>query len=127
MGVFVSPNEYVMFQNDCEQVSFNICGHEYKVWCKNEKKEQVFELVEKIKPFIQKTATNNTGFSFDKIMFLSIIEFLSKDKKLVDEIREQNELQKKQQSTPEIVNFEKEKQELVDDFVKILEAVLNNL
>lgn len=90
MSIFISPKDYMMLANECQKVSFSLCGHDYSMWCRKDKIEQANGIVEKFAPIVEKVFAQNQGLSFDKIMFIAAIEFFAK-MKLVKE--EQNSAQ----------------------------------
>ena len=103
MSIFVSPQDFITMSNDCEKVSYTICGHTYQLWCKKDKVETANYIFDKISTIIEKNNSKNTGFSFDKILFMSLIDILAKDKITNDNKTElQNE--KKQAQTDITIN-----------------------
>lgn len=78
MSVFVSPQDYTTSIESCIKVSYAFCNHNYSLWCKKNKIEQVNYIVEKITPIFENILSKNQGSPFDKILFMSIIEYLSK-------------------------------------------------
>lgn len=106
--------------NDCEKVSYTICGHNYQFWCKKDKVDDANYIVSKISQIIEKNNVKNTGFSFDKILFMSLIDILTNDKKQEDkkeEIKEKSLLLKQND------NYDS----LIGDFVEILEIIKKNI
>ena len=106
--------------NDCEKVSYIICGHNYQFWCKKDKVDDANYIVSKISQIIEKNNVKNTGFSFDKILFMSLIDILTNDKKQEDkkeEIKEKSLLLKQND------NYDN----LIGDFVEILEMIKQNI
>jgi len=90
VSIFISPKDYMMLANECQKVSFSLCGHDYSMWCRKDKIEQANSIVDKFAPIVEKVLAQNQGLSFDKIMFMAAIEFFAK-MKLVKE--EQNSTQ----------------------------------
>ena len=76
--------------NDCEKVSYTICGHTYQLWCKKDKVDTANYIFDKISTIIEKNNSKNTGFSFDKILFMSLIDVLMKDKTMNDKKEDEN-------------------------------------
>ena len=74
-----------MLANECQKVSFSICGHDYSMWCRKDKIEQANNIVDKFAPTIERVLSQNQGLSFDKIMFMAAIEFFAKMKLLKEE------------------------------------------
>ena len=70
----------MMLANECQKVSFSLCGHDYSMWCRNDKIEQANIIVDKFAPIVEKVVAQNQGLSFDKIMFIAAIEFFAKMK-----------------------------------------------
>lgn len=85
MSIFISPKDYMMLANECQKVSFSLCGHDYSMWCRKDKIEQANSIVDKFAPIVEKVLVQNQGLSFDKIMFMAAIEFFAKMKLVKDE------------------------------------------
>ena len=77
----------MMLANECQKVSFSLCGHDYSMWCRKDKIEQANSIVDKFAPIIERVLSQNQGLSFDKIMFMAAIEFFAKMKLIKDEQR----------------------------------------
>ena len=90
MSIFVSPQDFITMSNDCEKVSYTICGHTYQLWCKKDKVDTANYIFDKISTIIKKNKTKNTGFSFDKVLFMSMIDVLMKDKTMNDKKEDEN-------------------------------------
>ena len=115
----------MLMANDCQQLVCEICGHEYKMWCKKDKIDQAQEIIEKIKPLIIKTTAKHQVLSFDKILFMSLVEILAKDKDysspketIKNQIHDKNEFE---------IELEKQKTQLTNDFINILSQIYNAL
>ncbi len=74
-----------MLANECQKVSFSLCGHNYSMWCRKDKIEQANGIVDKFAPVVEKVLSQNQGLSFDKIMFMAAIEFFAKMKLVKEE------------------------------------------
>ena len=124
MSVFVSPQDYILMANECQQLTCEICGHQYKMWCKKDKIEQANYIIDKIKPLIEKVASKNQVLSFEKILFISMIELLAKDKDFQIE-KQETELQQPtvQNQTEFDEKLIKQKEELIDEFKTILQQI----
>jgi len=122
VSIFVSLEDYQNYANECEQLSYEICGHTYKLLCKKDKIEQAKNIIEKIIPIIEKIKQKNNMIPFDKILFMSMIEILSKEKEF--KTNQQNEQDKPITNKNE---FEIEKQNLINDFIEILKTINNEL
>ena len=90
MSIFVSPQDFITMSNDCEKVSYTICGHTYQLWCKKDKVDTANYIFDKISTIIEKNNSKNTGFSFDKVLFMSMIDVLMKDKTMNDKKEDEN-------------------------------------
>ena len=90
MSIFVSTQDFITMYNDCEKVSYTICGHTYQLWCKKDKVETTHYIFDKISTIIEKNNSKNTGFSFDKVLFMSMIDVLMKDKTMNDKKEDEN-------------------------------------
>ena len=75
----------MMLANECQKVSFSLCGHDYSMWCRKDKIEQANGIVDKFAPIVEKVLVQNQGLSFDKIMFIAAIEFFAKMKLVKEE------------------------------------------
>ena len=75
----------MMLANECQKVSFSLCGHDYSMWCRKDKIEQANSIVDKFAPVVEKVLSQNQGLSIDKIMFMATIEFFAKMKLLKEE------------------------------------------
>ena len=117
MSIFVSPQDFITMSNDCEKVSYTICGHTYQLWCKKDKVETANYIFDKISAIIEKNNSKNTGFSFDKILFMSLIDILAKDKATNDN---KTELQNEKKQANTINNYTEITNEIVDilDIIK---------
>ena len=114
--------------NECEQFSFEICGRQYKMWCKKDKIEQANYIVDKIKPIIEKVANKNQVLSFEKILVISMIEILSKEK----EFRIEKEEEKTKQSPINDQNefeekLKQQREQLINEFAEILQTIQTEL
>ena len=133
MSIFISPQDYLMLANECKQIKFEICGHVYKFWCKNDKFEEANYIFDKIKPIIEKNNKKNLELSFEKILLISLVEILSKDKdyKINEQQQTVQQVQNQQvncNNAQEFVqNFEKEKQELFNSFIEVLKMILKEI
>ena len=85
VSIFISPKDYMMLANECQKVSFSLCGHDYSMWCRKDKIEQANSIVYKFAPIVEKVVLQNQGLSFDKIMFMAAVEFFAKMKLVKDE------------------------------------------
>ena len=110
--------------NECQQLTCEICGHQYKMWCKKDKIEQANYIIDKIKPLIEKVASKNQVLSFEKILFISMIEVLAKDKDFQIE-KQETELQQPmvQNQTEFDEKLIKQKEELIGEFTTILQYI----
>ena len=75
----------MMLANECQKVSFSLCGHDYSMWCRKDKIEQANSIVDKFAPIVEKVVLQNQGLSFDKIIFMAAVEFFAKMKLVKDE------------------------------------------
>ena len=125
MSIFVSPQDYIINANDCEQFVCDICGHNYKMWCKKDKIEQVKYIVEKIKPIIEKVSSKNQVLTFDKILFMAMVDILAKDK----DFKIESDIEKKNIDNKNDFEFEIEKQKTkqMNEFIEILTSILKAL
>ena len=103
--------------NDCEKVSYTICGHTYQLWCKKDKVETANYIFDKISTIIEKNNSKNTGFSFDKILFMSLIDVLMKEKS-INETKE-NKHNEKQSMMNKNNNYD----ERISEIVNILNII----
>ncbi len=78
MSVFVSPQDYTTSIESCVKITYTLCNHNYSLWCKKDKVEQVKYIIDNITPICENLSLKNQGSQFDKILFMSIIEYLSK-------------------------------------------------
>ena len=126
--------------DECEQLPMNICNHTYKMWCKKDKIEDVKYILEKIQPIIEKVYAKNQMLSFDKILFMTMIEILAKDKNYtISNGTNNNYINQTQADTQHTTtnthlyntslngNKEEVADNLINDFVKILEYIFSKL
>ena len=111
-----------MLANECQKVSFSICGHDYSMWCRKDKIEQANNIVDKFAPIVEKVLVQNQGLSFDKIMFMAAIEFFAKMKLIKDE-------QRTAQSSEDLFTTATNNQEKCDlkDVIDLLNEIKNAL
>lgn len=117
MSVFVSQQDFITSQEECEKVHYSICGHNYDFWCKKNKVEDVKYIFDKVSTIIEKNNSKHIGFSFDKILFMSLIDILAKEKQVED--KKDFEKLKQEQQTKELVCNEN----YIDDVVEILKIL----
>ena len=79
MSIFVSPQDYITMSGDCVKIEYTLCGHTYQFWCKKDKQEDIQIAFNKLEQIVEKNNKKNTGFPFDKILFMSMIDILTKD------------------------------------------------
>ena len=131
MSLFISPQDYITMANECEQISFNICNHIYRLWCKKDKIEDIRYIFDKIFPIIEKTFNKNNTIPMDKLFLMSMIDILFKDKEYkkdntevdIDSIVNNfNDL-----SNNKMKQFEDVKQDMINDFIEILTYIKDNI
>ena len=144
MSVFISQQNYLTMAQACEQLNITLCEHHYKMWCKKEKCEEVKIILDKIKPIIEQTNNKNKMLSFDRILLMTMIDLLAKDKdynpqnnvatNLVANNDDTGLTQKYAQDDMEATtlsnqshNSIQEKNQLVNDVVELLQNILDNL
>ena len=121
MSIFISPQDYMLMANECQQFVFEICGHEYKMWCKKDKIEQAKEIIDRIKPMIEKVAEKNKVLSFDKILLISIVDLLAKDKDFqVSDKKEQKTVQEQSEFDKLLTQ---QRENLTNEFITILQQI----
>lgn len=125
MSIFVSPQDYIMQANECEQLECEIYGHEYKMWCKKDKIEQARDIVEKVKPYIDKLANKSKMLSFDKVLFMALIDLLAKDKDF--QLQPKQEQQSIETKTEFDAQLAKQKEDLINNFISILQQIQQSL
>lgn len=109
MSVFVSPQDYTTSIENCVKITYTFCNHNYSLWCKKDKVEQVKYIIDKITPICENLSLKNQGSQFDKILFMSIIEYLSKQednryKKIEQEKDFNNNLSQAMLSQEDVIN-----------------------
>ena len=78
MGIIFSPQDYTLSINDCEKKSITVCGRNYSFWCRKDKIETINYITEKLSSTIENTSLKHKDTQFDKIIIISMIEYLSK-------------------------------------------------
>ena len=78
MGIIFSPQDYTLSINDCEKKSITICGRNYSFWCRKDKIETINYITEKLSSTIENISLKHKDTQFDKIIIISMIEYLSK-------------------------------------------------
>ena len=111
-----------MLANECQKVSFSLCGHDYSMWCRKDKIEQANSIVDKFAPVVEKVLVQNQGLSFDKIMFIAAIEFFAKMKLVKEE-------QKNMQQAGDLFSNASDSSEKYDleDVIELLNEIKDTL
>lgn len=104
--------------NDCEKVSYTICGHTYQLWCKKDKVDTANYIFDKISTIIEKNNSKNTGFSFDKVLFMSMIDILAKEK-ITYEKKEELQNEKEQSQIHQTQDYDN----IINELTEILSIV----
>ena len=78
MGIIFSPQDYTLSINDCEKISITICGRNYSFWCRKDKIETINYIIDKLSSTIESTLLKHKDTQFEKIIIISMIEYLSK-------------------------------------------------
>lgn len=116
MSIFLSPQDCILNANECVKLSYDLCGHNYTVWCKKENAGLVQKIYEIVLPVVENANTVNRSLQFDKIMFAAMfdalaIEIEKNDKKNEELQKAKANIDKQHQiSTEETMQLTKEKE-----------------
>ncbi len=109
----------MLHASECQQLKCNICGHEYNLWCRKDKIEQAQDIIDRIKPLIDKIANKSKILSFEKVLFMAMLELLAKEKDF--------QIQPKQETIENKTDFDikiaKQKECLIKEFIEILKQI----
>lgn len=119
MSIFVSPQDYMLRASECEQLKCVICGHEYKMWCKKDKIEQARDIIDRIEPLISKMASKSQVLAFDKILFMTLIDLLAKEK----DFQVQPKVEPIENKTDFDIKLAKQREDLTNQFIEILKQI----
>ena len=149
MSVFISPNDYTFLAGSCVKTVHNLCGHNYQLWCLQGSEEKVNDVIGDIIPTVERMAVKHSGLSFDKILLMSIVDYLVKYEKTTKGLDENNktvangaesgdndsnetqerlekQLQKMQKENEKLqIENEKQKQLYYDNLKKIMETLID--
>jgi cell division protein ZapA (FtsZ GTPase activity inhibitor) len=105
--------------SECEQLKCVICGHEYKMWCKKDKIEQARDIIDRIEPLISKMANKSQVLAFDKILFMTLIDLLAKEK----DFQVQQKVEPIENKTDFDIKLTEQRENLINQFIEILKQI----
>ena len=124
MGLFVSSQDYIFGANECVKKNVILCGRSYTFWCKKDSQEKIDEILVKIQPIIENIIQNNKEANFEKVLLMTLFDIAEDVNKNITKCNAiKNDCDDKKNSN----NFELQEQSFVDDFIIILEAILNRI
>lgn len=84
MSFLITSQDYIASANDCEQVSCDVCGHQYKIWCRKSDSKKAQEIINNITAIVEDVNNKNKVLSFDRVLFMSLIEAMASSMQKVD-------------------------------------------